>query len=123
MFPAKKYNEVIAAIHDADGDKVKKFYQKYSKEVVTLPCLPDPSKGLMIKVLPEEQFDEISDTWKHPQFPLLAKGDLIQGPAHETPGVLVSVWMKTKDGHPGQISLHAADLLIDCLGKGFGSRA
>ena len=77
----------------------------------------------MIKVLPSEQFDEICDTWKHPQFPLLAKGDLIQGPTHETTCVLVSVWMKTKDGHPGQIFLHAAELLINCLGKRFGNRA
>ena len=77
----------------------------------------------MIKVLLSEQFDEICKTSKHPQFPLLAKGGLIQGPTHETLGVLVSVWMKTKDGHPGQISLHVADLLTDCLGNGFGNRA
>ena len=58
MFPSKKYNEVLVAIHNVDEDEVEKFYLKYSKEVVTLLCLPDPSKGLMIKVFLSKQFDK-----------------------------------------------------------------
>lgn len=129
LFPQDKYISTLKAINNSTIEKFNQYLSTNASHTVKLPVISIEGHGTMIKLLTQEEYDSkllhgtIIELHKPSSTSVaIARAGIVKGLPHLTKGLMMSMMVKLKDGHPGRLTAYFTYLMDLCVRKGFGDR-